>query len=153
MMVESTPRACLRRDGLDVIDGRRLKARTDHQSQPPRPHRFHRHRRHHHHQGCQMTHRRRQLGNAERRSRRLRAYRRICRAGLRMPRDALVCFMLHTLVIGDLFCLYGVLKYYSNVEYPPHQPHAKIDFCVRPVSFFYQLHAFLRPHAKTDQTD
>ena len=38
-------------------------------------------------------------------------------------------------VFGDLFCLYRVFKYYSNVEYPPHRPHAKFFFCVRSVMF------------------
>ncbi len=42
----------------------------------------------------------------------------------------------HTLVLGDLFCLYRVLKYYSDVEYPPNLPHTNIDFCVRSVTFF-----------------
>jgi hypothetical protein len=41
-----------------------------------------------------------------------------------------------TLVLGDLFRHYRALKCYSNVEYPPNQPHAKILFCVRWVSFF-----------------
>jgi len=37
---------------------------------------------------------------------------------------------------GDLLCLYRVVKYFSHVEYPPNRQHAKIDFCVRSVSFF-----------------
>ena len=64
-----------------------------------------------------------------------------------MPRDAperiglLMTAVFYVVIqaqsrFGDLFCLYRVLKYYSNVEYPPNQPHAKIDFCVRSVSFF-----------------
>jgi hypothetical protein len=40
------------------------------------------------------------------------------------------------LVFRDLFCHYRALKYYSNVEYPPNQQHAKILFCVWLVSFF-----------------
>ena len=37
---------------------------------------------------------------------------------------------------------YRVLKYYFNVEYPPHRPHAKIDFFVRSVSFFLTARIF-----------
>ena len=121
MTVEGTPRA---EDGWPRFDWwtrrlrrRRWKARTDQQSQPPRCQCFHRHRRHH--QGYQMTQWRRQLGSAERRSSRLRAYRRICRAGLWMPLDAperivacswLPCFMLlfrHTSFWRSILSLQG----------------------------------------------
>ena len=50
----------------------------------------------------------------------------------------------HTLVFGDLFCLYRVLKYYSNIEYPPHRPHTKFLFCKWLVKFFWPTaHNFL----------
>jgi len=63
----------------------------------------------------------------------------------------LPCCMLlfrHTLVFGDLFCLYRVLKYYSNVEFPPDRPHAKIDFFIRLVSFFATAHIFFATACK-----
>ncbi len=44
------------------------------------------------------------------------------------------CMGLSHLAVG--VSLYRVLKYYSNVEYPPHRLHAKIDFFARSVSFF-----------------
>jgi hypothetical protein len=28
--------------------------------------------------------------------------------------------------LWNLFCLYRVLKYYSNIEFPPNRPHTKI---------------------------
>jgi hypothetical protein len=34
----------------------------------------------------------------------------------------------HTLIFGYLFGLYRFLKYYSDVEYSPDQPHAKFLF-------------------------
>ena len=33
-----------------------------------------------------------------------------------------------TVVFGDLFCLYRVLKYYCNVEYPPYRGTHAIIF-------------------------
>ncbi len=59
---------------------------------------------------------------------------------------AVLCVVIqaHSRIFGDLFCLYWVLNYYSNVEYPPNRPHAKIDFCVRSVLFFrLTTHNFL----------
>ncbi len=37
----------------------------------------------------------------------------------------------------EISSVYRVSKYYSNVEYPSHQPQAKFNFCVRSLMFFW----------------
>jgi len=36
----------------------------------------------------------------------------------------------------EIYSVYRVLKYYSNIEYTQHRPHEKINFFVRSVLFF-----------------
>jgi hypothetical protein len=51
-----------------------------------------------------------------------------------------VCHVFYVVVLSllsmEISSVYRVLKYYSNVEYPSHRPHAKFNFCVRLVTFF-----------------
>ena len=57
-----------------------------------------------------------------------------------MSKDAAI--LKGTLSSLEIYSVYRVLKYYSNVEYTQHRPHEKIDFFVRLVLFFATAHIF-----------
>ena len=44
-----------------------------------------------------------------------------------------LCCYSGTLSSLEIYSVYRVLKYYSNVEYTQHRPHEKINFFVRSV--------------------